>query len=61
MIFEKIKQLCDERGISVRQVEICTGLSTGIIGKWKTCMPQVDNLKLIADYFGVPIEYFLEE
>lgn len=61
MIFEKIKELCDKEGLSVRQLEISLGLGSGSIGKWKSGNPRVDNLKLVADHFNVPIEFFLEE
>lgn len=60
MIYEKIKELCKEKGVSVTSVEKELGFSNGIISKWNKVKPIASNLKKIADYFGKPIEYFLE-
>lgn len=40
-----------------------TGISSTVFSDWKSgkSKPKVDKLKILADYFGVPIEYFLEE
>ena len=47
--------------MSISSVEQAVGLSAGSISKWKTVSPSVNNLKKVADYFGVSIEYFLED
>ena len=60
MVYEKIKELCREKGVSVFSVEKELGFSNGIISKWNRATPTVSNLKKVADYFGKPIEYFLE-
>lgn len=61
MIFEKIQKLCEEKGISIHQLEKECGFGNATIRGWKSASPTVDKLKKVADYFGVPIEYFLEE
>ncbi len=61
MLYDKIKDVCKERGLSVALVEKESGLSNGTISKWNKSNPTVDKLKAVADYFGVSIEYFLEE
>lgn len=61
MIYEKIKALCQERGISIYKLEKDLKFSASSIVKWKASTPTVDKLKAVADYFGVGIEYFLEE
>nr|DAG74713.1 MAG TPA: helix-turn-helix domain protein [Caudoviricetes sp.] len=45
------------------QVSKDTGVSTSTLTNWKygRYTPKVDKLKALADYFNVPIEYFLEE
>ena len=60
MLFEKIKQLCKEKKVSVYKLEKDLGFSGSSICKWKTSAPSVDKIKAVADYFGVSIEYFLE-
>lgn len=61
MIFDNVKKLCDERRISIASLEKAIGLGNGTISGWKSSNPRVDILKKVADYFGVPLEYFLEE
>jgi repressor LexA len=40
-----------------------TGIAQSILSEWKSGRIKTlgaDKLKILADYFGVPIEYFLE-
>ena len=60
-MLEKIKELCKEKNITIAALELKLGFGKCTIAKWKTSNPTVDKLKKVADYFEVPIEYFLEE
>ena len=59
-MFEKIKELCNERGISVLQLEKEVGLAHGV-HRWDTNKPSIDKVKLVADYFGVTVDYLLSD
>ena len=61
MIFTKIKKMCKEKGISVYRLRKDLGFTEGTMEKWDGSMPGADKLLLVAKYFEVPIEYFLEE
>ena len=61
MIYEKVKELCKKKKVSIYRVEKDLGFSASSIVKWKNVIPAADKLKAVADYFNVPIEYFLEE
>ena len=61
MIYEKVKELCEKKKVSIYRVEKDLGFSASSIVKWKNAIPAADKLKAVADYFNVPIEYFLEE
>lgn len=61
MIFDNIKKICDEKGISIAGLEKATGLGNGTIGGWRTSSPRVNVLKKVADYLGVPLEQLLKE
>lgn len=61
MIFEKIGELCKERGISVYQLEKDCGFGNGTIGKWRFVSPTADKLKRVADYLGCSVDYLLKE
>lgn len=56
MIYDNVKRLCDEKGITIQKLEKDTGLSNGAVSKWNTSDPGVSKVKLAADYLGVSIE-----
>jgi transcriptional regulator with XRE-family HTH domain len=59
MIYEEIKKLADEMGVTIYRIEKDCKLSNGIIGKWgKTAnqKPRAENLKKVADYLDVSME-----
>ena len=62
-MYNKFKQLLDERGVTAYQVAKETGISTATLTQWKQgrYTPKVDKIMKIADYFGVPLEYFVKE
>ena len=61
-VYNKFKQLLDERGVTAYQVAKETGISTATLTQWKQGLytPKVDKIMKIADYFGVPLEYFVK-
>lgn len=61
MIYNKIKELCKEKNVSVGQVEKRAGLGNGTISKWNDSKPTVDNLLAVAKELGKPMEYFLDD
>ena len=60
MLLEKIKKLCEKRGISIYKLEKDLGFSESSICKWENSIPSAIKLKQVADYFGVTIDYLLE-
>ena len=58
-IYDRIKQLCKEKGVSVRQMEIDNGMVRGKASKWKVYTPQSDTLLRLSEYFGVTTDYIL--
>lgn len=60
MIFDTISLLCKEKNVSIARLEKECGLGNATIRGWKNSNPNLVNLKKVADYFKVPIEYFLE-
>lgn len=61
-MYEKYETLRDKKGITDYRVAADTGITKSTFTDWKSgrSKPKVDKLKILADYFGVPIEYFLE-
>ncbi len=62
-MYEKFLVLLKERNITSYRVAKDTGLTPTLFSDWKRgkSKPKIDKLKILADYFGVSIEYFLEE
>lgn len=40
-------------------VDAVLGFGNGTIGKWDKASPSADKLKMVADYFGVSVDYLL--
>lgn len=60
--FGKLKCLVDEKGLSFYKLGQETEMPSSFFSEWKRgkMMPKADKLKILAEYFDVPIEYFLE-
>lgn len=60
-MFDKIVKLCEKQSISIFVLEEKLGFGKCTILKWKKSSPTVNKLKKVADYFGVSVDYFLED
>lgn len=58
--YERFAKLLQERNVKAAHVSKATGIATATLTEWKNgkYVPKVDKLRLIAKFFGVPIEYF---
>lgn len=56
LIYDRIKAICEEKGISIRQVETTAGLKNGAISKWNDSSPTVKSLKAVADVLKVKVD-----
>jgi len=59
VIFERIKELCRKNNISIYKLENEMGFSHTTISKWEKVSPRVNNLKKVADYFGVTVDFLI--
>ena len=57
-IYQRIKDLANEKNITVKDVERALGYSNGTLGKWKDSTNSA-SLEKVADYFGVTTDYLL--
>lgn len=58
LIYEKIEELCKRKSITVGALEKQLGFGYGTIRKWENSYPNANNLKKVADYFQVSMDYF---
>lgn len=61
MILENINKLCKDNKISIAKLERETGISNGTIGRWGTSSPTVENVRKVADYFGVTVDALITD
>lgn len=60
-MYKNIRWLCLDRGVSIANVERALGFGAGTIYKWKKSSPKIENLKRVADFFGVTVDELLKE
>ncbi len=59
---DKIKQICKERGMSVRELEKKAGLSGNTITRWTGGKnPSIKTLARVAEVLGMSVPELLEE
>lgn len=58
-MFDVVKRLVDEKGISLNELAKATGISSATLYEWKAgkYMPKHETREKIADYFGVSVTY----
>lgn len=60
-LFERVKKMSKERGLSLLQLNDKAGLGKNAIYKWKTQKPSTENIQKVASALGVTVDYLLEE
>lgn len=67
--YSKFEALCKENNVTPNQVSIATGVPTSALTNWKNKYtredvpgfePKADKILAIANFFHVPLEYFIE-
>lgn len=61
MLYQNIVVLCKGKGISISKLEKETGLGNGTVGRWEKSSPSVENVKKVADYFDVSVDYLISQ
>lgn len=62
-MYTKFEKLLQKNGLTAYKVAADTGISTATLSNWKKgrYTPKVDKLQILANYFGVSLEYFLKD
>lgn len=60
-MYEVFRRLCEEAHKKPSAVAVICGISPSTMTRWKhgEYTPKVDKLQVIADYFGVSLQYLL--
>lgn len=61
-MYEKFVELLEKHQVTAYKVANDTGISTATLSDWKNgkYSPKIDKLQVLADYFKVPVTYFLK-
>lgn len=58
-LYDRVRDLCYERDITVKFLEQQLCFSESTISKWGKSIPSADKLDKVAEYFNVSIQYLL--
>lgn len=60
-MYEIFEQLLQKYGVSAHKVAKATGVTQSTLSDWKRgrSTPKSENMKKLADYFGVSIDYLM--
>ena len=61
MLFEKVSMLCQDKNISIAKLERECEMGNGTVRGWKTSSPSIENLKKVADYFGITVDELISD
>ena len=61
-MYGKFQELLTKTGKTSYRVAKDTGISDTVFSYWKSgrSKPKIDKLKVLAEYFGVTIDYFID-
>ena len=62
-MYKKFAELLEKTHKTIYRVSSDTGISTTTLYDWRDgrSQPKLDKIKILADYFGVSIEYFIND
>lgn len=61
MLYENIKKVAGDKGVSINRVEKDLNFGKAVISKWDKHRPSIDKVVAVAKYLGVPIEKLIED
>ena len=61
MIYENVKQLCDEKNMTIMALEKAAGLANGTVGRWRNSIPTAVSLQKVASVLEVSMESLMKE
>lgn len=59
VLYQRIVELCTERGITVNKLENDLGMGNSVIRKWRQSTPSADKIAKVATHFDVSVDYLL--
>lgn len=56
MLYDRVKQLCSNEGITITELERTLKFGNGTIHNWNKSEPSVAKAMAVAQYFGVGLD-----
>lgn len=60
-IYERVRAICEQKGVTVASVESQAGLGHATIRKWDDSVPRIDSLLAVSKILDVSIEALIGE
>lgn len=60
MLYDKIKSLCAEKGLTIAKLEREAGIANGTVDGWNTGLPNIRTLKAVADVLCISIDTLID-
>lgn len=60
LLYDRIREICKKKGVSVSALERQAGLGHGTISKWNNVSPTTDNLQAVANILKVKVDNLLK-
>ena len=62
-MYDRYAKLRDDRDLTDYRVSVDTGITKSTFSDWKhgRSKPKTEKLNKLADYFNVPLEYFVRD
>lgn len=61
LTYERIKNMCKEKGVTVTGTEKELGFARGSLCKVDTSKPSMEKVQKLADYFNVSVAFLIDE
>lgn len=58
-VFNRIKELADQKKITIAELERRANLGNGTIRRWDKTLPSADKLQRVGQILGVTIDYLV--
>lgn len=60
-VYDNVKSECDMRKWSINLLESKAHLPQGTVRKWKECVPNLANIKRVADALSVSVDWLIKD
>lgn len=60
-LYERIKEVCEEKGFSINRIERELSFPRSSISKYNASSPSIDKVQKIAEHLGVTVDYLISK